>query len=437
MTEQMKRNGVEEQLTENQRAVQAKLKKVIKKVGGIPREVAESTIHNFLTVFREDENFADLRFNVLSSRPERVSADGRREWTASDDAWSRGYIEEVYEIHSQSKWQDAFIQMQGERAYNPAQDIVGSIQWDGKSRCESFLIDWMGVEDTPYNREVSRLIFAGGINRLYDPGCKFDCVPVLIGAQGGGKSTICHWLALEDEFYSSINTIEGQKGAEGIQGVWVCEIEELLAILANDKAGSAREEKAKAFISKQDEYYRQPYTKRPVHHPRQCIFIGTTNRDTFLTDKTGARRWFPVKVHSVAQDLYDHEAECKEAIRQAWAEMKVAYDNHEAFASPAPSTILDEEIKAQQADAACEDWRVGVIETYLRDKTSVCLLQIWYEALGAFKSGSMTQKDSRELAEILVKQLGWERGNVKNFGGVYSKQKSFNRPKAASARTVA
>ena len=188
MTEQMKRNDVEERLTENQRAVQAKLKKVIKKVGGIPREVAEATIDNFLTVFREDENFADLRFNVLSNRPERVSADGRREWTASDDAWSRGYIEKVYEIHSQSKWQDAFIQMQGERTYNPAQDIVSSIQWDGKSRCERFLIEWMGAEDTPYNREVSRLIFAGGINRLFNPGCKFDCVLVLIGAQGGGKS---------------------------------------------------------------------------------------------------------------------------------------------------------------------------------------------------------------------------------------------------------
>lgn len=90
MTEQMKRNGAEEQLTENQRAVQAKLKKSIK-AGRIPREVAETTIDNFLTVFREDENFADLRYNVLSSRPERVSADGRREWTASDDAWSRGY----------------------------------------------------------------------------------------------------------------------------------------------------------------------------------------------------------------------------------------------------------------------------------------------------------------------------------------------------------
>lgn len=427
----------EVQMTENQQAVQAKLKKVLKKVGGIPRDVAEATIDNFLTVFREDERFDDLRFNTMSGRPERLTVEGRREWNASDDAWSRGYIEATYGIHSQTKWQDAFIQFQQEREYNPVQETISAVKWDGNRRCERFLIDWMKVEDTPYNREVSRLLFAGGINRLYNAGCKFDCVPVLIGGQGGGKSTICHWLALEDDFYSSINTIEGQKGAEGIQGVWVCEIEELLAVLANEKAGSASEEKAKAFISKQDEYYRQPYTKRPVHHPRQCIFIGTTNRDTFLTDKTGARRWFPVRVNSVAKDLYDHETECKNAILQAWAEMKVAYDNHEAMASPVPSYILSEEIKAQQTNAACEDWRVGIIEAYLKDKTSVCLLQVWYEALGMFASGKMSQKESRELAEILVNQFGWERGNVENFGAAYKKQKSFHRPRIREVRTVA
>ena len=437
MNEQNRTTPIEERFTENQQMVQAKLSKVLKRVGGIPKEVAETTIDNFLTVFNEDEQFADLRFNVMSGRPERLIDMGRREWSAADDAWSRGYIERVCGIHSQTKWQDAFIQMQQARAYIPVQDVVESVQWDGTPRCERFLIDWMQVEDSPYNREVSRLLFAGGINRLYNAGCKFDCVPVLIGAQGSGKSTLCHWLALEDEFYSSINTIEGQKGAEGIQGVWVCEIEELLAILANDKAGSASEEKAKAFISKQDEYYRQPYTKRPIHHPRQCIFIGTTNRDTFLTDKTGARRWFPVRVNSVAKDLYDHEAECKEAIRQAWAEMKVAFDNGEALASTAPNHILSEEIKAQQAEAACDDWRIGVIEAYLRDKTSVCLLQVWYEALGKFSTGKMSQKESRELAEILVKQFGWERGKVEKFGGAYAKQKAFHRPRGQAGRTVA
>lgn len=424
------------QMTPNQKDVYEKLTKTTKRVHGIPKEVPEATIDNFLTVFREDEQFSDMKFNALSSRPERVTENGRREWNASDDAWSRGYIEKIYGIHSQTKWQDALIQVQQEREYNPAQEKVDAAVWDGTPRCEEFLIKWMKVENTPYNREVSRLIFAGGINRLYNAGCKFDCVPVLIGGQGGGKSTICHWLALEDDFYSSINTIEGQKGAEGIQGVWVCEIEELLAVLANEKAGSASEEKAKAFISKQDEYYRQPYTKRPVHHPRQCIFIGTTNRDTFLTDRTGARRWFPVRVNSVAKELYDHEEECRRDILQAWAEMKVAYDKRDDFASPVPNHILSEEIKKQQTDAACEDWRVGIIEDYLKDKTTVCLLQVQYEALGHFAGGKMTQKESRELAEILVKQLGWERGSVLNFG-VYKKQKAFHRPKAQGMWAIA
>lgn len=426
-----------EQYTENQRAVQEMLQKTVKRVGGIPREVPETTISNFLTIFRHDETFSGLTFNVMSGRAERVCDTGRREWNAADDSWSRGYIERVYGIHSQSKWQDAFIQMQQERRFHPLQKLVGSVPWDGIPRCERFLIDWMKAEDTPYNREVSRLLFAGGINRLYDAGCKFDCVPVLIGGQGSGKSTLCHWLALEDSFYNSINTIEGQKGAEGIQGVWVCEIEELLAILANDRAGSIHEERAKAFISKQDEYYRQPYAKRSEHHPRQCIFIGTTNRDSFLTDKTGARRWFPVRVHSDARDLYDHEDACKEAIRQAWAEMKDAFDKKAPLASPVPNPVLHEQIKAQQQDAACEDWRIGIIEKYLQDRTIVCLLQIWYEALGMFSSGKMTQKESRELSEILVNQLGWQRGNVKNFGETYAKQKSFHRPSGKATRTVA
>ena len=423
--------STENHLTTNQREVLSKLTKTIKRVHGVPTEVAEPTIDNFLTVFREDEAFAGLRYNVLSSRPERFTDDRKQEWSATDDAWSRGYIEKVYGIHNQTKWQDALIQIQREREYHPIRDKLDAVVWDGKRRCETFLIDWLDVEDTPYNREVSRLIFAGGINRIYDPGCKFDCVPVLIGAQGSGKSTLCHWLALDDEHYSSISTINGQKGAEDIQGVWVCEIEELLAVLANDKAGSASEEAAKAFISKQDEYYRKPYTKRPEHHPRQCIFIGTTNRDTFLTDKTGARRWFPVRVRSEAKRLYEQASMCKAAILQAWAEMKQAYDNSEALASTAPSHILSKEIKAQQEDAACEDWRVRFIEAYLEGKESVCLAQVWYEAICAFtgSSAKLGRKDSCELAAILVNHFGWERSGTESFG-LYRKQKAFHRPKS-------
>lgn len=428
MEENTAKEKEEAELTENQQEVWDSLKKTVKRVNGVLKEVPDTTIENFVRVFEGDEAFACLAYNVLSSRPERKDDDGIRDWSATDDAWSRAYIEDIYHMHNLNKWQDALVRFQKERAYNPIKDAIEQVTWDGQSRCSSFLVDWLKVDDTPYSREVSRLIFAGAVRRIYEPGCKFDCVPVLMGSQGSGKSTICHWLAMDDKYYSSISTIQGQKGAEGIQGVWICEIEELLAVLANDKAGSASEEAAKAFISKQDEYYRQPYTKRPEHHPRQCIFIGTTNRETFVTDKTGARRWFPVHVNSVASDIYANEAECKEYILQAWAEMKAAYDNGLPLADPTPAAVLDEEIKKEQASVATEDWRVGIIEEYLEGKRSVCLIQIWEEALRPYQGGGkMGRKDSTDLAEILVNQLHWTRGNTENFG-VFKKQKAFHRP---------
>ena len=68
-------------------------------------------------------------------------------------------------------------------------------------------------EDTPYVQEVSRLIFAGGIHRLYQSGCKFDDMPVLIGTkQGEGKSTLVRWLAMRDEYFTEVNEFDGQKG---------------------------------------------------------------------------------------------------------------------------------------------------------------------------------------------------------------------------------
>ena len=62
-------------------------------------------------------------------------------------------------------------------------------------RISTLLIKWLKCEDTDYIREVSRLIFSGGINRVYNPGCKFDDMPVFIGTkQGEGKKHICQMV---------------------------------------------------------------------------------------------------------------------------------------------------------------------------------------------------------------------------------------------------
>lgn len=190
-----------------------------------------STIENFLNVLRYDPRFEALRFNLLAYCPETL-VDGKAvRWTDTDDASMREYIEREYHLHSKDKCDDALRILFREREYNPAIDLINSIRWDGVPRINTFLVKWTKCEDTPYTREVSRLIFAGGIHRLFHPGCKFDDVPVLIGTkQGEGKSTLVRWLAMRDEYFTEVNEIEGQKGMEAIEGAWICELGELLAL---------------------------------------------------------------------------------------------------------------------------------------------------------------------------------------------------------------
>ena len=385
---------------------------------------------NFLTILSNDHRFEDLRFNTVRGIPERVRDGKRIPWTDADDADAQLYMEKVYNIVSAPKYENALTKYLQTVQYNPVQEAILETQWDGLRRVEEFLIRWAGADDNPVNRECSRLLFAGGIHRAFDPGCKFDCCIVLIGTQGAGKSTLCRWIAMDDDFYCSLKTITGQKGSEGIQGKWIVEIEELLAMYANNKSGSLAEEAAKAFLSRQSEFYRLPYAKRPTDNLRTNIFIGTTNKDEFLEDPTGNRRWYPVTCHCDGIDLRQHEKECREYIRQAWAEIYTAYRLGEPLSYPFTSRDLEKEIKARQRSAEVEDEWIGIIEDFLDreqlDKT--CIIQLWECAINDGQySRKPTNVDKRRVSSILTSKLGWIRGGVARFGK-YGRQKSFLRP---------
>lgn len=362
-----------------------------------------ASINNFLQVIENDTKFDGLYFNLLTYSPEQKRNGKMERWLDSDDAETRRYIEKQYGFHSAQKCDDALRIVFAKNQYHPIRDLVDSFEWDGQERIPHFLHTWTKCEDTAYTREVSRLIFAGGIHRLYNPGCKFDDMPVLIGTkQGEGKSTLVRWLALSDEYFSEVNEFEGQRGIENLEGAWICEVSELLAMTKTKE-----QEAVKSFLTRLNDRYRMPFDKRVTDHPRQCLFIGTTNKEQFLTDKTGNRRFYPVKVNQSGYDLFEHESEIKEYIRQCWAEAKAKFDEEEM--KPYANRELISVIREQQEAAVEDDYRVGMIEDYLEMKNEICVLELWQNALKMGEFSKPSKKESNELGLIMQSMPEWEK----------------------------
>ncbi len=381
------------------------------------------TIENFLTIIENDIYFASLRFNKLTYSPEHTVEGKNERWIDSDDAKARNYIEQKYNLHHAQKFEDALRINFSNKEYHPIIEMIEKLpEWDYECRVDHFLTDCLKCEDTPYVREVSRLIFAGGINRAYNNGCKFDCVPVLIGTkQGEGKSTIVEWLAMNEEYYTEVSDIEGQKGMEAIEGAWICELGELLALT------KAKEVEAiKAYISRKNDRYRMPFDKRVTDHKRQCIFIGTTNKEQFLTDITGNRRFFPVKVNQNGYELYENKEFIQDYIKKCWAEARERFKS--GVLPPYPKKELLETIREAQSTATEEDYRIGLITEYLKDKYTTCVLDIWQNCFNEYYS-KPSKKDSAELGQILDRIPRWERNKIPQRFGQYGHQRVWNRRK--------
>ena len=182
-------------------------------------------------------------------------------------------------------------------------------------------------------------------------------------------------------------------------------------IVQADKTGDAPlSEAVKAYITSQEDAYRPPYGKHVITVPRRCMFIGTTNNPQFLTDKTGNRRFYPVKVQSTAYKMYDAEKEVKEYIAQAWAEAVHLYK--EGKLQPFARKEVLEQIRAAQEAAMEDDWRIGAIEQYLEDQkrpngATVSVIELWHNALNEPEESKPTRKDSIEITQIITNIPGW------------------------------
>ena len=412
-----------------------------------------NSLFNVKLIMQNDPYMRNIVFNQLADSMEIRGPvpweHPSRFWRDADDAQLICYVDDHYGTFSAHNYEIAVTKAVDDRSYHPIRDFFAHLPaWDGVPRVDTLLIDYLGAEDNAYVRAVSRKTLCAAYRRVFQPGVKFDYMPVLNGAQGIGKSTFIANLGME--WFSdslSLSDMNDNTAAEKLQGYWILEIGELAGMKKADI------DKVKAFVSRTDDKYRAAFGRRVTSHPRQCVFFGTTNSESgYLRDITGNRRFWNVRVSG--RGKYRPWQMTPEVVRQVWAEVAAAAGEEELFLPHE----LEEIARREQRSAMEQDDREGLVLDYLelllpedwekmdvwrrRDyvrnpldpvrplglyrRTEVSNIEIWCECFGRPRE-DMKPADSYAVSAIMARLEGWSRPDKRKVIPFYGRQRIYSR----------
>lgn len=409
---------------------------------------------NALIILMYDSHLQKIRLNTMTGMIEAEvdSLPWKRDfifWQNSDTEQLYMWIANNHGVQFPKEiFQMALTTVANKRRFHPIEDYLQNLpEWDGQERIEKLLVDYLGADDTVFNREAIRKVLLAAIARIYHPGIKFDYMLVLNGPQGIGKSTF--FGRLFKGFLSDSLTMldmRDKTGSEKLQGYWALEVAEMAGMRKADI------ECVKSFISRQEDIYRPAYGRVVEKHPRRCVIVGSTNSGTgFLRDISGNRRFWPVKCSGgklKPWNLTDEELD------QIWAEAMAAYNNGESLLL---SKEAEELAAKEQREAIEEDPRMAQVVEYLEklipknwekldldtrrmflegdteydpeslvERETVSNMEIWVECFGK-KAADMERKDSDAITALMMKVDGWEKSGKQRRIPLYGKQRVYER----------
>lgn len=384
-------------------------------------------VHNFEIVMDKDERFAGkIRLNEFAQQPYLCgnvpweNENNCRAWSSHDDSALFSLIQADYGLKSRQDFADALKNVSMRNKFHPVRELLDSLTWDGKAHIQKLLPEYLGAEDSDYTYQVMRLWMLGAVSRIYQPGHKFDYTMILQGSQGSGKSTFLKLMALDDSWFNdSLDSLDSDKAVQSLTGSWIIELAELKSLART--AGGV--ESVKRFLTATQDKYRIPYERRADTFYRQCVFAGTTNKDDFLQDETGNRRFLIIHTGITEPSKSLFESEVMGDIKQAWAEAVYIWKNEK------PELILPEacmqQAKELQEENMADDGKRGIIMEYLEGKTQVCAREIWFEALE--ESIAPKSYQTSEINNIIAKLPGWQRMKTPRKFPKYGSQRGFQK----------
>lgn len=295
------------------------------------------------------------------------------------------------------------------RSFHPVKDYLDSLP-PATTACHELLNTFASKafgNDEPMANEMFKKTMVAAVRRILVPGTQVDTMLVLKGDEGLFKSRTIRALFSDRFFKDQLPDLKDDaRASHSLLGFWGIESGEL------DKFLRADNTTAKAFLSRSEDSYHAPYGHRDVRRKRQCIFIGTTNADDFLTDATGNRRYWIVVVYrevdvnwvrSVRDSLWSAALElAKDYTYPHWFHDAAG----EAAASRAPHEYRD-------------PWH-EVIEDYCAGREKVTWGEVYTKAVARGVNDAMAKVSRREMYRVcaVLKRLGCRQRDSRSDEGI-------------------
>ena len=259
----------------------------------------------------------------------------------------------------------------------------------------------------------------GAVARAYKPGVSMSWLPILVGAQGVGKSMFARNLVPESLFAEISTPLETlMKEQYRLHVAWLLELPEI------DNFFSSRNiENFKNLITTRCDEVRRPYASLPERLPRRFVMIGTTNRNQFLVDSTGNRRFVPLEIAAGFQIPWKQLIEERDSL---WAAAVEAYRSGVGYEFNSGEIAAIAEYIQEFGDP--DPW-VDKIAAYVVTKPEVTAAEVLTHAL-ELDPRNQSRREGRRVADVL-QTMGWRRlvTSRKDSNGKKKSIRIWQRPK--------
>jgi hypothetical protein len=242
------------------------------------------------------------------------------------------------------------------------------------------------------------------IDRALSPGSRVDCMLVLVGSQGLGKTTAIQALFGREWYREQMPDLQGRDASHALRGKWVVEFGEL------DKVLRADPKTVKDFLSRACDHYRQFGSGQEIERPRRCVFVGTCNELDFLRGDTDYRRFLPIEIGAAVdtQSLRD-------ARHTLWASALVLY--RAGFVHWVTQEDLEHLSEVQHGYREVDPWTDAILDA-VDGREATTTAEAYVAAFGALDltaTQKLTPAMSRRVAQVLLSN-GWRVANVFEAG---------------------